>query len=755
MDAGLFDVLHDAADDYPLSVGEGVHVDLDGVFQVVVDQDWMLHRGLDRLGDVGVEALLVVDNLHGPAAQHIGRADHPGVGDRSRHGHGLRNGPRGAAGRLLEAYLFQQRLEPLAVLGAIDRIRRRARAGDAAALQGQAQRGRGLPAELHHNTEQLTRPAFRVHDRQDVFLGERLEIEPVGGIVVGAHRLRVAVDHDGLIAQVPQGQRRVHAAVVELDALTDPVRAPAEDHHLLPGLRLALAFRFVGGREIGRQRWEFSGARVHPLEDRRHALCDPKPADLPFRDLEQLAEPVVREAQLLGLAESWGRQRVFPARELLLDRQDVLHLVEEPAIEPRQLVDFVYGDPHAQPIGHMPQPLRVGTPQALADLRDDLVRIAFRQRGMRLEPIAVHFQRADGLLQGFLERAPDGHDLPHRLHLRGQNGIGLRELLEREPRDLHHDIVDARLEGGHRHARDVVGDLVQGVADGEFGRDLRDGEPRRLRRQGGAAGDPWVHLDDDQVAVHRIDRELDVGAARVHADLAHDHERGVAHALVLLVREGLRGRDGDAVAGVDPHRVEVLDGADDHDVVLRVAHDLELEFLPADDRALHQDLPDGARAEPPVHVPFELLPVVGDVAARPAEGEGRANDDGETADLLDHIRGVDAVPDDDAIRRPQSDLHHGMLERLAVLSLADRLVARADELHAVLLQDALLVQTDGGVERGLPAHCGQERVRPLALDHLLDHVERDRLVVGAVRQLRIGPGCGRDMFDYDDGLTLP
>src|SRR2546428_3839175 len=68
------------------------------------------------------------------------------------------------------------------------------------------------------------------------------------------------------------------------------------------------------------------------------------------------------------------------------------------------------------PIGHMPQPLRVGTPQALADLRDDLVRIAFRQRGMRLEPIAVHFQRADGLLQGFLECAPDGDRKSTRLN---------------------------------------------------------------------------------------------------------------------------------------------------------------------------------------------------------------------------------------------------------------------------------------------------------------------------------------------------
>ena len=53
--------------------------------------------------------------------------------------------------------------------------------------------------------------------------------------------------------------------------------------------------------------------------------------------------------------------------------------------------------------------------------------------------------------------------------------------------------------------------------------------------------------------------------------------------------ERLRGGDGDAVAGVDAHRVEVLDRADDHGVVGAVAHHLHLELFPADDALLDED----------------------------------------------------------------------------------------------------------------------------------------------------------------------
>ena len=51
----------------------------------------------------------------------------------------------------------------------------------------------------------------------------------VGGVVVGGHRLRIAVDHDGLEPGLAQGRGCVHAAVVELDALADAVGSGAQE----------------------------------------------------------------------------------------------------------------------------------------------------------------------------------------------------------------------------------------------------------------------------------------------------------------------------------------------------------------------------------------------------------------------------------------------------------------------------------------------------------------------------------------------
>src|SRR6185369_16423778 len=49
---------------------------------------------------------------------------------------------------------------------------------------------------------------------------------------------------------------------------------------------------------------------------------------------------------------------------------------------------------------------------------------------------AVELARAPGLAEGLEERAADAHRLADRLHLRAECGVGARELLEGEAREL-------------------------------------------------------------------------------------------------------------------------------------------------------------------------------------------------------------------------------------------------------------------------------------------------------------------------------
>ena len=88
------------------------------------------------------------------------------------------------------------------------------------------------------------------------------------------------------------------------------------------------------------------------------------------------------------------------------------------------------------------------------------------------------FEAAHPLAQRLLEGAADGHHLAHRFHLRAEHGFRAREFLELPPRNLHHHVIDGRLEAGRRLARDVVLDLVEPVAHRQLGGDLGDREIR-------------------------------------------------------------------------------------------------------------------------------------------------------------------------------------------------------------------------------------------------------------------------------------
>ena len=216
---------------------------------------------------------------------------------------------------------------------------------------------------------------------------------------------------------------------------------------------------------------------------------------------------------------------------------DLPQVLQEPGVDGRQLEDLVQRHAVFHGVAEVPEPLVADGGQLRPHLlRRGLLGGAPEVFAVAAEAEAADFQAAQRLLERLLEGPPDRHRLAHALHLRGQHGVGLGKFLEGEPRHLGHHVVDGGLETGHRFPGDVVGQLVQPVADRQLGGDLGDGEPRGLRRQGAGAAHARIHLDDHHAAVGRVDGELDVRPARLHADLAHHRDRGVAHAADIPCR---------------------------------------------------------------------------------------------------------------------------------------------------------------------------------------------------------------------------
>ena len=356
-------------------------------------------------------------------------------------------------------------------------------------------------------------------------------------------------------------------------------------------------------------------------------------------------------------------------------------------------------------------------------------------------------------MQALGEGAPHRHHLAHALHLGGEVRLGARELLEGEAGDLGHHIVDGRLEAGRGGAGDVISELIQGVAHGQARGDLGDRKAGGLGGQGRGAGNPGVHLDHHHASVGGIDRELHVGAAGLHADLAQHGDRGRAHPLIFLVRQGQGRGDGHAVAGVDPHGIDVLDGADDDAIVRPVADHLHLILLPAENALLDQHLGGGREGKAPLHDLPELRHVIGYSTPGPRQSERGADDRGQTHQGLGLQRLFKRMgdPREGAF---QADGVHGQAEFLAVFRLVDGGGLGADHLHPELFQHPGLFQLQGGVQGCLAPHGGEQGVGPFGLDDARQGFKGNRLDIGHVRHFRVGHDRGGIRVDEDDLVAV-
>ena len=472
----------------------------------------------------------------------------------------------------------------------------------------------------------------------------------------------------------------------------------------------------------------------------------------------ELPQLHVGEAVFLGPAQRLFELILAPAlaqqlaeqRQFIGEGHQVLNLVQEPGVDHGELIDLVHAHPAPKGLAQVEQALGVGHPQ----FGPQLVRADLRQvLAVMAQAEAADLQRADALLQGLLEGAADGHDFAHRLHGGGEEVLGAGEFLEGPAGDLDHAVVDGGFEGGESLPGDIVVDFVQSEAHRQLGGDLGDGEAGGLGGQGRRARHPGVHLDDHHFAGLGVNGELDVGAAGLHPDLPDDGDGRVPHGLVFPVGQGLGRGHGDGVAGVHPHGVQVLDGADDHHVVLEVPHHFQLEFLPAQDRLFQHHLGDHAGVQALGGHELQVFQVVGDAAAGAAQGEAGADDDG-VAEGRGRGHGLLQGADDGALGDSEVDVGHGVPEELPVFGLLDDVGVGPDHLHPQALQDAGVGHGDGAVEAGLAAQGGQDGVGALAFDHLADHLRGDGLDVGAVGHLRVGHDGGGVGIDQHHLVAL-
>ena len=596
------------------------------------------------------------------------------------------------------------------------------------AVERLRERDGGLAAEGDHDADGL----LHVDDLQHVLGRERLEIQPVGGVVVRGDGLGVVVDDDDVIAHGLERPHAVDGRIVKLDALADADRPGAEHHD--DGLAAAregacLAARVRAGVEIRRLRVEFGRAGVDHL-----VACAEGGQRLAAG---QAAQRRVRIAEVLAALVKLRCQAAPDARLIV---HEVLQPGQKPAVDAGDVVDLIDGHAAAQR-------LKDGEQAVIVAVGEPVAHRAVGQ-GLGVQRVEMDLGAAHGLEQRALEVRADGHDLAGGLHLCAEAAGCADKLVKRPLGELDDDVVQRGLEAGAGLAGDVVLDLIERVAEGDLRRDLCDWVAGRLRRERRRARHAGVDLDDGVLKAVGVERELAVAAAD-DVERGDDVQRRAAQHLKLLVRERQRRGDDDAVAGVHADGVEVFHAAHGDDVAGTVAHGLKLDLFPAVDIALDEDLRDRGRVEAGLRGARELLRAVGHAAPRAAERERRA-DDNRVADAAGYLQrfghGVRDAGGDGRL----ADGGHGLLKELTVLCLVDGFRVRTDEADIVLLQKALLVELHCQRQARLAAETGEETVGLLLFNNALDGGQRQRLEINLVREGLVGhDGRGVGVDEHD------
>ncbi len=176
---------------------------------------------------------------------------------------------------------------------------------------------------------------------------------------------------------------------------------------------------------------------------------------------------------------------------------------------------------------------------------------------------------------------------------------------------------------------------------------------------------------------------------------------------------------------MDTHRIEVLDGTDDGNVIVRVTEQFQLEFLPAQHRPFHKHFVDGRSRESAVQCLIEELLAVDESAACSAECEGGADHQREP-DLLSEFFTLEEGIGSFGGSHLDAHADHPLAELFAVFRFIDRLDIDTDQADVEAFPQTQFFGFLGQVQRSLPAHGGEHGIDLVFGKDLFDAVGGQR-----------------------------
>ena len=737
VDTSRLNMLTDSVHDKLAVGGNRVNINLLGAFNELGDNHRVVGGDGTGVEQLLLELIMAVDDVHGSTGQDVTGADQNGVSHRLGKFLSLRDGGKFLPGRLVNTDAVKDLRELVSVLGLVNVLGISTENVSATSLlQTQGNVLRQLTTDRDNDTASV----FKLVDIHNTLIAQFFEVESVSSVEVGGVSFGVVVNHDSLLAQVPQGQSSVDCTPVELNRASNTVNTATQDERAVVIKGDIVRSGVVGGVEVVGVGRELSSQGVNPLHPGSDTESSPASADIVLSRSDQKSDLLVGESKLLGPEHHFllDTEEATNLLQFVVAIDNVLELVQEPLVNLGQLMDLFHG------VVLVEHSLTNGQPTSVSRVLQNVIQVL---EGVTLEAEEPGVNLADGLLERLLEGTTNGHDFTDGLHGASNVPVDMLEFAQIPSGDLGDDVVQAGLEVGGGGLGDCVGEFREGVAQPDLGSSVGQRVTGSLGGQSGRTRKTSIDLNDTVVETVGLQSVLDVAFTN-NTQMTNDLDGGSTEHVVLLVRQGLTGGNDDTVTSVDTQGVKVLHVADCDTVVGGIPDDFILDLLPALERLLNQNLrgkSQGARRQV-----LQLLGVVGESGTQTTKGIGRTDDD-RVANSLCGLQCLIDGTNSDGFGDGDVDLLQCLGEKITVLTGLKGLNAGSQNLDAIAVKDTHAVHLHTQVQSSLTTEGEHDTVWAFPLNDVGDIFRGDGEVVHFVCKLVV---CldSRDVGVDQDGM---